>query len=219
MRLAGRKPEAFEAARVAWWMEARAGSLEEREGAARDGRGSAGEREGAVRNRGGSRWKWGRPFRTHGGSLQERWIMRGLGWVFRHPRIYRWSLALARRLQRRLASGRQPWLASGAQPCTVGGSPPETPSGPAPGTASGVQPWDVSGRQPWLAGGAQPETPYGSSPDTSGGSQGIVADPGWIRNLPGYAAGWTLGRDVPPLPPRSFREWWEEDRRSLTRLP
>lgn len=145
--------------------------------------------------------------------------MRGLGWVFRHPRVYRWSLALARRLQQRLASGPHPWtangvqpwnvsgrqtgLASGAQPCTVGGSPPETPSGSQPQTLVG----------------AQTETPFGSPPDTSGGSQGIVADPGWIRNLPGYAAGWTLGRDVPPLPPRSFREWWEEDRRSLTRLP
>jgi hypothetical protein len=121
--------------------------------------------------------------------------MRGLGWVFRHPRVYRWCLALARRLQRRLASGAHL------------------------GTASGVQPWNVSGRRPWLASGPQTETPFGSSPDTSGGSQGIVADPGWIRNLPGYAAGWTLGRDVPPLPPRSFREWWEEDRRSLPRLP
>jgi len=79
-------------------------------------------------------------------SLQERWLMRGLGWVFRHPRLYRWSLVVAR------------WL------------------------------------QPRVAGGVTRES--------------------WILALPGYAAGWTLGRDVPPLPARSFREWWEEDRGS-----
>ena len=148
-RFAETRAESFEVARVAWWMEARPGSREEREGAARDGPGSTGEWEGAVRDREDSRWKWGRRFRIRGGSLQERWIMRGLGWVFRHPRVYRWSLAVARLLQRRVAGGERPW----------------------------------------------------------------------IRRLPGYAAGWTLGRDVPPLPPWSFREWWKEDRRSLPRAP
>jgi L-lactate dehydrogenase complex protein LldF len=128
MRLMGRRAESFEAARAAWWMEARAESRE--------------EREGAARGWGGSRKARGRPFRTRGGSFQERWLMRGLGWVFRHPRLYRWSLAVARVLQRRLAGGEGPW----------------------------------------------------------------------IRRLPGYAAGWTLGRDVPPLPQASFREWWDLDR-------
>jgi L-lactate dehydrogenase complex protein LldF len=80
---------------------------------------------------------------TRGASLQERWLMVGLGWLFRHPRMYRWSLAAVRLLQRRLAGGEGPW----------------------------------------------------------------------VRRLPGYASGWTLGRDVPPLPPRSFREWWEEEGR------
>lgn len=35
---------------------------------------------------------------------------------------------------------------------------------------------------------------------------------GWIRRAPGYAAGWTRGRDLPALPELSFREWWEEER-------
>jgi L-lactate dehydrogenase complex protein LldF len=74
---------------------------------------------------------------TRAGSLQERALMKGLGWVFRHPRLYRFGLRLARRLQGRLV------------------------------------------------------------------------DEGWIRSLPGYGGGWTLGRDLPALPGESFQEWWE----------
>ena len=43
--------------------------------------------------------------------------------------------------------------------------------------------------------------------------QGRIRDEeGWIRRLPGYASGWTRGRDLPGLPDRSFLEWWEEER-------
>ena len=72
---------------------------------------------------------------------QEGWAMRALGLVLRHPRLYRWALTLARRLQSRQQDGE-----------------------------------------------------------------------GWIRWLPGYASGWTRGRDLPGLPERSFLEWWEEER-------
>lgn len=31
---------------------------------------------------------------------------------------------------------------------------------------------------------------------------------GWIGRLPGLTGGWTEDRDLPPLAPQSFREWW-----------
>jgi L-lactate dehydrogenase complex protein LldF len=34
------------------------------------------------------------------------------------------------------------------------------------------------------------------------------ADRGWVKCLPGYAKGWTTGRDFPALADESFREWW-----------
>jgi L-lactate dehydrogenase complex protein LldF len=79
-----------------------------------------------------------------GSSLQERWLMRLLGWVFASGRRYRWALRLGRTLQKPLRRG------------------------------------------------------------------------GWIHRLPGYASGWTLGRDLQALPEESFREWWNhrEDRSS-----
>jgi len=33
---------------------------------------------------------------------------------------------------------------------------------------------------------------------------------GWIRRLPGLLGGWTRTRDLQPLPPQSFREWFEK---------
>ncbi len=39
------------------------------------------------------------------GSHQERWIMRLLGWLFRRPGLYRWALAVGRRLQGRWSEG------------------------------------------------------------------------------------------------------------------
>jgi L-lactate dehydrogenase complex protein LldF len=135
------------------------GRVVEGEAALARGARAAGVQVGEVvsRGRGGS-------FRTLGGSFQERWLMRGLGWLFRHPGMYRWSLALARLLQRRLAR-------------------------------------DVGS-----------EASGGGRPGPCGGTGGMATREAWIQNLPGYAAGWTLGRDVPPLPPRSFREWWDLDR-------
>lgn len=35
---------------------------------------------------------------------------------------------------------------------------------------------------------------------------------GWIESLPGYGAGWTLGRDLPEISRESFREWWRRER-------
>jgi len=35
-----------------------------------------------------------------------------------------------------------------------------------------------------------------------------LGEEGWCRRLPGYGAGWTLGRDVPLVQSESFREWW-----------
>jgi L-lactate dehydrogenase complex protein LldF len=75
-----------------------------------------------------------------GAPLQERWLMRALGWVFRSPRRFLWSLRVGRSLQRLVMKG------------------------------------------------------------------------GWIPALPGYAGGWTLGRDLQALPQESFREWWQKER-------
>jgi L-lactate dehydrogenase complex protein LldF len=38
--------------------------------------------------------------------------------------------------------------------------------------------------------------------------QRLLLRKGWIHQLPGYASGWTLGRDLQALPVESFREWW-----------
>jgi L-lactate dehydrogenase complex protein LldF len=44
--------------------------------------------------------------------------------------------------------------------------------------------------------------------------QPVVARGGWIRRLPGYGKGWTLGRDLPAPHQESFREWWDRERGS-----
>jgi len=31
---------------------------------------------------------------------------------------------------------------------------------------------------------------------------------GWIERLPGLLAGWTIARDLAPIPQQSFRDWW-----------
>jgi L-lactate dehydrogenase complex protein LldF len=36
---------------------------------------------------------------------------------------------------------------------------------------------------------------------------------GAIRSLPGLLGGWTETRDLPPIPPESFREWWAKRRK------
>jgi L-lactate dehydrogenase complex protein LldF len=38
--------------------------------------------------------------------------------------------------------------------------------------------------------------------------------PGWIGWLPPPLTGWTRTRDVPALPPESFRAWWARTRGS-----
>ena len=38
--------------------------------------------------------------------------------------------------------------------------------------------------------------------------QRLALRDGWIARVPGYASGWTLGRDLQALPEESFREWW-----------
>ena len=43
----------------------------------------------------------------------------------------------------------------------------------------------------------------------------FLDEEGWVEGLPGYGSGWTRGRDLPGLPGRSFREWWEEERASV----
>jgi len=42
--------------------------------------------------------------------------------------------------------------------------------------------------------------------------QRFMARGGWIRSLPGYGSGWTLGRDLQELPEESFREWWRREK-------
>ena len=37
----------------------------------------------------------------------------------------------------------------------------------------------------------------------------LVRD-GTIRRLPGPLSGWTAARDLPALPPQTFRQWWRE---------
>ena len=39
----------------------------------------------------------------------------------------------------------------------------------------------------------------------------LVKD-GWISRLPGMLGGWTSARDMRPIAPQSFREWWRENR-------
>ncbi len=80
------------------------------------------------------------PGRKRGGSFQERWVMRGLGWILRSPIRYTVALAMGRRLGRR------------------------------------------------------------------------IMEPGQPISLPGYAGGWTLGRDLMPVPRESFRDWWRRRR-------
>jgi L-lactate dehydrogenase complex protein LldF len=41
------------------------------------------------------------------------------------------------------------------------------------------------------------------------GVQTLFLRHGWIRGLPGYASGWTRGRDLQALPEESFRDWWD----------
>ena len=38
----------------------------------------------------------------------------------------------------------------------------------------------------------------------------LVSKDAWIHWLPGMAGHWTAARDLRPLPPQSFREWWRE---------
>lgn len=41
--------------------------------------------------------------------------------------------------------------------------------------------------------------------------QGPLVRDGAIHWLPGFLGGWTSARDMPSLPPKSFREWWKEN--------
>ena len=36
----------------------------------------------------------------------------------------------------------------------------------------------------------------------------FVMKKGFIEHLPGYLGGWTAMRDVYPVAPQTFREWW-----------
>lgn len=55
-------------------------------------------------------------------------------------------------------------------------------------------------RRPWA---------YRGALSLARGVARVVGGDGWLRRLPGYGAGWTLGRDVPPIPAQSFRDWWD----------
>jgi L-lactate dehydrogenase complex protein LldF len=39
--------------------------------------------------------------------------------------------------------------------------------------------------------------------------QKLSVNRGFIEHLPGPLAGWTTTRDVYPVAPQTFREWWE----------
>jgi L-lactate dehydrogenase complex protein LldF len=39
-----------------------------------------------------------------------------------------------------------------------------------------------------------------------------LAREGAIRRLPGKLAGWTMVRDLKPVPDQTFREWWKANR-------
>ena len=41
-------------------------------------------------------------------------------------------------------------------------------------------------------------------------AQWPLARGGRITRLPGPLRGWTRHRDLPPLPPQTFRDWWRE---------
>jgi L-lactate dehydrogenase complex protein LldF len=45
--------------------------------------------------------------------------------------------------------------------------------------------------------------------------QKLMVKRGVIERLPGYLGGWTAVRDVFPIAPQTFREWWAQRERTV----
>lgn len=80
--------------------------------------------------------------------------------------------------------------------------------GEAASRAGGLDPEAVAMRQ--LANiFAQPQH-YERAQRWARRGQWLVVRDGTINRLPGLLAGWTRARDLSPMPPQTFREWWRQ---------
>jgi L-lactate dehydrogenase complex protein LldF len=81
-------------------------------------------------------------------------------------------------------------------------APAPTPSGAALGERTMIRLWAWAMQRPWA---------YSLGSRLARWGQRLLARQGWVRKIPMYpASGWTDGRNLPALAPKTFRERWKE---------